>query len=104
MSGRIIGPVQRYAGITGIGSGLSARISQNRVARIPFDFRDYHKRVAATKDRLEQIQIEADRFRHNDSLSKEKQEEFCQLDRAVRREVADEIAASLEEMKRLVAV
>ena len=71
---------------------------------IHFDFRAYYERVVSTKDRLEQIQIEADRFRYYDSLSKEEQEEFWQLDRAVRREVADEIAGSLQEMKQQIAV
>lgn len=69
------------------------------MSKLNFDFKNYYKRVVATTDRLEQIQIEADRFRYYDSLSKEEQEEFWRLDRAVRREVADEIAASLEEMK-----
>ena len=69
-----------------------------------FDFRGYYERVVATNDRLEQIRIEAERFRYYDSLSKEEQVTFWQLDRAVRREVADEIAVSLQEMKRLIAV
>lgn len=66
---------------------------------IKFDFKSHYKRIGAAKDRLEQIKIEAEWFRYYDSLSKEEQDEFWQLDRAVRREVADEIAASLEEMK-----
>ena len=71
--------------------------------KLSFDFRAYYERVVSTKDRLEQIQIEADRFRYYDSLSKEEQEEFWQLDRAVRREVADEITGSLQEMKQQIA-
>ncbi len=67
--------------------------------KINFDFRRYYERVTETKDRLEQIQIEADRFRYYDSLSKEEQGEFWRLDRAVRQEVADEIAASLQNLK-----
>ena len=67
--------------------------------KLHFDFKGYYERVAATKDRLEQIKIESERFRYYDSLSKEEQEEFKQLDRAVRREVADEIAMSLQMMK-----
>lgn len=67
--------------------------------KINFDFRRYYERVTKTKDRLEQIQIEADRFRYYDSLSKEEQGEFWRLDRAVRQEVADEIAASLQNLK-----
>lgn len=70
---------------------------------IKFDFKSHYKRIGATQDRLEQIRIEAEWFRYYDSLSKEDQEEFKQLDRAVRREVADEIANSLQEMKRLLA-
>lgn len=70
--------------------------------KINFDFRDYYKRVAAAKDRIDQIRIEAERFRYYDNLSKEDQEEFKQLDRAVRREVADEIEASLQDIKQFI--
>ena len=67
---------------------------------ITFDLRTYYKRAGATQDRLEQIRLEAERFRYYDGLSKEEQEEFKELDRVVRREVADEIAAALQEMQR----
>lgn len=66
---------------------------------ITFDLRTYYKRVGTVQDRLEQIRLEAERFRYYDNLSKEEQEEFKALDRVVRREVADEIAASLQEMQ-----
>ncbi len=69
---------------------------------ITFDFKSHYKRIGAAQDRLEQIKIEAEWFRYYDSLSKDDQATFWQLDRAVRREVADEIASSLQEMKRLI--
>lgn len=69
---------------------------------ITFDFKSHYKRIGATSDRLEQIKIEAEWFWYYDSLSKEEQVTFWQLDRAVRREVADGIASSLQEMKRLI--
>ena len=67
--------------------------------RLNFDLKKYYERIGAAKDRLEQIRIEAEWFRYYDSLSKEEQQEFWQLDRAVRREVADDIAASLRNIK-----
>ncbi|MFD2573807.1 hypothetical protein ACFSUS_24435 [Spirosoma soli] len=66
---------------------------------INFDFKAHYKRIGATQDRIEQIRIEAEWFRYYDSLSKEEQEEFKQLDRVVRREIADEIAESLQVLK-----
>lgn len=66
---------------------------------ILFDLRTYYKQVGNTQDRLEKIRLEAERFRYYDSLSKEEQEEFKQLDRIIRREIADEIASSLQAMK-----
>ena len=66
------------------------------------DLKSYYERTGAAQDRLEQIRIEAEWFRYYDSLSKEEQEEFKQLDRAVRREVADELATALQAIKQHV--
>lgn len=65
---------------------------------ITFDFQQYYERLFNTKDRLEKIKIESEQFRYYDSLSKEDQKEFWDIDRKVRKKEGDKIQTSLNKM------
>jgi hypothetical protein len=65
---------------------------------ITFDFQQYYDRLSKAKDRLERIKIESEQFRYYDSLSKEEQKEFWELDRSVRKKEADKIQTQLNKL------
>lgn len=65
---------------------------------ITFDFQQYYERLFKAKDRLEKIRIESEQFRYYDSLSKEDQKEFWDIDRDVRKKQGDKIQALLNKM------
>lgn len=65
---------------------------------ITFDFQQYYERLFKAKDRLEKIKIESEQFRYYDSLSKEDQKEFWDIDRNVRKKEGDKIQTQLNRM------
>jgi hypothetical protein len=65
---------------------------------ITFDFQQYYERLFKAKDRLEKIKIESEQFRYYDSLSKEDQKEFWEIDRSVRKKEGDKIQTQLNKM------
>lgn len=65
---------------------------------ITFDFQQYYERLFNAKDRLEKIKIESEQFRYYDSLSKENQKEFWDIDRKVRKKEGDKIQTRLNKM------
>lgn len=65
---------------------------------ITFDFQQYYERLFKAKDRLEKIKIEAEQFRYYDSLSKEDQKEFWDIDRNVRKKEGDKIQTQLNKL------
>jgi hypothetical protein len=65
---------------------------------VTFDFQQYYERLSKAKDRLERIKIESEQFRYYDSLSKEDQKEFWEIDRSVRKKEGDKIQAQLNKL------
>lgn len=65
---------------------------------ITFDFQQYYDRLFNAKDRLEKIKIESEQFSYYDSLSKENQKEFWDIDRKVRKKEGDKIQTRLNKM------
>jgi hypothetical protein len=65
---------------------------------ITFDFQQYYERLFKAKDRLEKIKIESEQFRYYDSLSKEDQKEFWDIDRNVRKQEGDKIQTQLNKL------
>ena len=65
---------------------------------INFDFQQYYERLFKAKDRLEKIKIESEQFRYYDSLSKEDQKEFWDIDRNVRKKEGDKMQTQLNKL------
>lgn len=65
---------------------------------ITFDFQQYYERLFKAKNRLEKIKIESEQFRYYDSLSKEDQKEFWEIDRKVRKKEGDKIQTQLNKL------
>ncbi len=65
---------------------------------ITFDFQGFYDRLFKAKDRLEKIKIESEQFRYYDSLSKEDQKEFWDIDRNVRKKEGDKIQTQLNKL------
>lgn len=65
---------------------------------ITFDFQQYYERFFKAKDRLEKIKIESEQFRYYDSLSKEDQKEFWEIDRGVRKKEGNKIQTQLNKL------
>jgi hypothetical protein len=65
---------------------------------ITFDFQQYYERLFKAKDRLEKIKIESEQFRYYDSLSKEDQKEFWEIDRNVRKKEGDKLQTQLNKL------